>query len=207
MYYWDEVAKRYRDEKGRFVSRSVVLDFLQKSIDNTNNVSDLLADLVSNGQLAPKDWYILMKEEIKREYIRDFLLGIGGITVMTFALWGMIGAMLREQYQYLKGFLAEIMAGNLTAAQIAARAKMYFEAAREAFWTALSTNAKAWGAVEERWLVNPAVENCVDCLGYQDEGWKPFGYFPQPGSGSSRCLSRCRCIKEYRNAKGEVYYA
>lgn len=188
MYYWDEVAKRYRDERGRFVSRSTVWDFIQKSIGNTYNVTDLLAELVSSGKLAPKDWYSLMKEELKREYIRQYLLAHGGVGTMTPADWGRIGAMLKEQYAYLKNFAAEIASGNLTAAQIAARAKMYFNSSREAYETAHMINAVAWGAVEERWQVSYVVENCPDCLGYMDEGWKPVGYFPVPGSGSTICL-------------------
>lgn len=207
MYWWDENAKRYRDERGRFVSRDTVWDYIQRSINSTSNVSELLADLVGSGQLAPKDWYSLMKEELKREYIRQYLLAHGGLDTMTPADWGRIGGMLKEQYAYLKNLAAEIAAGKLSPAQIAARMNMYFNSARESFERAFAVNAIAWGAVEERWVVNPAVENCVDCLGYQDEGWKPVGYFPFPGEGASRCLTNCHCLKEYRNAKGEVYYA
>lgn len=188
MYYWDDVLKRYRDEQGRFVSRQTVLDFVDRSISGTTQVSELLADLVANGQLSPTDWYNIFREELKREYIRQYLLGHGGLDTMTFSDWGRIGAMLKEQYQYLKNFAAEIASGNLSAAQIAARSQMYFNSSREAFETANSINAIAWGAVEERWQVSFVVENCPDCLGYYDEGWKPIGYFPMPGDGSTVCL-------------------
>jgi len=61
------------------MSRNEVLGYVQQSISATGNVTDQLASLVSNGQLAPTDWNDLMRQEIKDEYIRQYLLGRGGV--------------------------------------------------------------------------------------------------------------------------------
>lgn len=205
MYYWDEVAKRYRDERGRFVSRAKVLDYVGRSIDSTTSAMDAIIDLVTSGNLSPTDFYKVMAEELKREYIRQYLLGIGGTTQMKPADWGRIGGMLAEQYKYLKGFANEI--GDLAEGAIRNRIGMYFNSAIEAFERATAINARDWGAEEEIWVLGfVKTEHCPDCLAYSEEGYKPIGYYPVIGSGSTQCLTACRCHKEYRKANGEVYY-
>ena len=52
---------------------------------------------------------------------------------MTQADYGRLGNMLRNQYGFLDRFAQEIAAGNISQAQIAARAKMYFASATQAF--------------------------------------------------------------------------
>ncbi len=135
-----------------------------------------------------------LMEEMKGEYIRQYLLGIGGADKMTASDWGSIGGMLREQYRYLKGFADSLV--GLSERQIAARIAMYINSAREAFERAKRKAAS--GATQERWVMDPEAEHCVDCVDYDSQGWQPIGTFPFPGDGSTECLTNCRCHKEYR---------
>jgi hypothetical protein len=40
-------------------------------------------------------------------------------------------------------------------------------------------------------------KTCVDCKGYDAQGWQPIGTLPMPGHGC-RCYANCRCHIEYR---------
>ncbi len=134
-WYWNEASNRYHHRNGTeyFMSRQQVLDYVNQSISAAGNVTDQLASLVANGQLAPTDWNDLMRQEIKDEYIRQYLLGRGGREQMTAQDWGSIGGMIGDQYRFLDGFFANVATGELTEAQIAARARMYINSAREGF--------------------------------------------------------------------------
>lgn len=207
---WNEKAARYMwvNGKSRFLSRAQVMSWVDASLKASAQATSTLAQLAHDKMLAPRDWETAMRREIKDEYIRQYLLGRGGRSQMTQRDWGKVGSMLKEQYGYLSGFAGDIAQGNLSEDQIRARSEMYVNSAREAYESANGVVAKAWGADEESWSVDPSVENCGDCLAYQAEGWKPLGYFPLPGDGSTQCLTNCHCYKEYRKSEtGETFGA
>ena len=189
-WVWDERTCRYRDaDTGRYLSRSAVLGYVQGSLDagRTSTAStisggvnsagtDLLANLAANGMLSPTDWHEMMREQIKREYIRQYMLGRGGRGSMTAVDWGSIGGMLREQYRYLDDFARLVADGTLSEGQIRARAAMYVNSAREAFERG---KARALGI--------------------------PAGELPaMPGDGSTICLTNCNCDWVHEEVQGEV---
>lgn len=174
-YRFDPQSGRYRStETGRFISRATALAYVDDSLRATALVVDTLATLVSEAQISPVDWRDRFRQEIKTEYIRQYLLGRGGREVMSQADWGSVGGMLKEQYGYLDGFFADIQNRDLTEAQIAARMRMYINSAREAYSRA-----------EERARGLPA------------------GSLPaHPGDGTTICLSNCKCSWEIEDVDG-----
>lgn len=207
-YGWDAQSGRYRNlTTGRFLSRDAVLDMATRSLAASTSAADTLAGMVAGGTVSPGDFGLLARQEIKGEYIRQYLLGIGGREQMTPSDWGTVGRMLRDQYHpYLDGFLQDIADGKLSEAQIQARLRMYTSSAHQAYEKAAQKSAKKAGYSEERWMVDSSKENCDGCLSYQAEGWQEIGHFPEPGDGSTACLSNCGCVKIYRNpATGETY--
>ena len=196
---WDESAKRYRDQgTGRFMSGSRVDDLVARAMLPGTDRIDYLSEIVSDGLISPRDWERMMREEIKRVHIREYLLGIGGRDRMTQADWGRTGGVIGDQYRYLRQFRNEL--AGLSEAQIRARSHMYLSAAREAFERA---NAQVHAdAAEVRWHMNPAKENCEDCRAFASLGWQPKADDPfggcYPASGCTKCLSRCGCEIQYR---------
>ena len=116
MYKWNEKAKRYQwfNGKAYFVSRDTVLAWADTSISKTGAIADTLASLVSSGNISPADWYGMMQRHIKDEVIRQYVTGIGGRSQMTPSDWGSVGATVKDQYNYLKGFYETLKDGNLT---------------------------------------------------------------------------------------------
>jgi len=210
---WDEPVSRYRDaETGRFLSREAALEFVNQSVQASSDVTATYASSVAGGQLSSGDWEAAMRAEIKGEYIRQYLLGHGGRETMKPSDWGRIGGMVKEQYTYLKGFANEVAIGNLTPEQIAARAAMYTNSAREAFEKANRLIAKAAGYGQVRWITDPSIENCEDCLAFEAMGWTDVSEDAYggayPGSGDTKCLTNCGCETEYSNPDtGEDFWA
>ena len=161
---WNEKAARYYDtDTGRFLSRSQALGYVEQSIAATESATDLLASYVADDMLSPGDWRLLMREEIKREYIREYMLGKGGRAQMTQADWGSIGGMLKEQYTYLDAFAEQV--GEMSEAAIRSRSRMYIRSAREAYERG-NARAQSGGVLEL-----PAY----------------------PGDGQTVCLTNCKC--------------
>jgi len=221
---WSDKSHRYHDSAtGRFLSKTAVLGYVQSSLDtartapastlqgNVNSAgTDLLSNLVSNGMMNPRDWHEMMREEVKREYIREYMLGRGGLGSMTQVDWGSIGGMLKEQYHpYLVNFAQQVANGELTEGQIRARSAMYVNSAREAFERG-KARANA-DATEIIWLLGPVkTEHCPDCEALAALGWQLIADDPfdgaYPCSGATQCLTNCRCDLDYRTgeAGGEI---
>jgi hypothetical protein len=205
---WNPTAHRYYNpETGRFLSRTQALGYVERSLEATASATDLLADYVANEMISVADWRLLMRQEIKSEYIRQACLGRGGRAQMTFSDWGVVGSQIKDQYRYLDDFARQIADGKLSEAQISSRSRMYVNAAREAFESMQERMATAAGYDEEVWVVNHALENCPDCLDFEAMGWQPVGTFPTPGDGSTQCLTNCGCTKEYRKSEtGDLFW-
>jgi len=209
---WDEAAARYRDQvTGRFLSRNAVEGYVLDSLAAASKYSEGLASVLGDTKIMAGGWYSAMRQEIKEEYIRQYLVGIGGREQMTQADWGSIGGMLTEQYKYFEGFYNEVIQGNLSPEQIAARSNMYLNSAREAFERAQAKLSKSKGFDEERWLIDTGAENCEDCLAFAGLGWQSIVDDPYggaiPGSGDTKCLTACKCTIEYRKSDtDEVFW-
>jgi len=203
MWGWDSRALRYRDtETGRFIAEGRILDWVNENVIATRNAVQTLVFMYDDGLLNANSWYVGMRNEIKSIYISNYLSGIGGIGNMTQADWGSIGGMIADQYRYLGGYFDSIEDMSLN--QMLARSKMYANSAKESYYRGLEKSLKRGGYNEEIWIVDPSIENCDDCLSFEDEGWQEIGYFPMPGQGQTKCLTNCGCEKEYRNAEGEI---
>lgn len=197
-WVYDRRANRYRDLRtGRFVSATQVRDWAQKAIDASADRVTTLAEMIASDRLTVTDWERAMRAEIKSEYVQQYLAGRGGVNMMTQADWGSIGGMLADQYRYLSGFARAIAAGNLSEKQIAARARMYVNSAREAYERAHERSSVEAGMVYVHWNVDAQAENCNDCLDFQALGWRRLDSNPYggayPGSGHTECLTNCHC--------------
>lgn len=189
--------------------RSEVLGYVDESLRQSANATDLLARYVSDGTLSPGDWDAKMRDEIKEEYIRQYTLGRGGRDQMGPEDWGSVGGSLAEQYKWLDrkadSFLDAVASGQLSEAQIRVRAKMYVDSAREAHERGYARATLEAGMDEVKWTLQPA-EHCDDCVAFAALDWQPIESDPfggcYPASGCTACLSNCKCILQYRKTGG-----
>lgn len=184
-WFWDKDTFDYTDDDGAAMGREKILAFSRTSIQASTDKIDLLAMRVAEGLITPEAWHEAMREELKGEYIRQYLLGRGGRNQMTQEDWGSVGGSLAEQYRWLTNFADQVAGGNLTEGQIKVRgllelaaigpyqgvrrSAMYVNSAREAFFRA---QARA-------------------------RGFQPSDLPYMPADGDTICLTRCNCSWDY----------
>lgn len=183
---------------GKSAQRKLAARIIEMMILET----EMMAEELAEGQIRLDQWETSMRQHLKDMYLQEYMLARGGRKNMTRIDYSSIGGMLAEQYRYLGRFSREIAAGNLSQAQIAARSKMYFRSAREAFERAQARIAEEAGLRYVKWTMNPELENCPDCINFASMGWQraeinPYGG-AYPGSGHTQCLTNCGCFLEYR---------
>lgn len=198
-YRWEPDSGRYRDlATGRFVAEKTITNHIDHYNDTivkerTRDTTQRLID----GTLTLDQWHTRMARDLKDAYIVNLQIGRGGRAATQFSDYGRVGGRLAFEYRKLDEFAQQIKAGEAgSAAQILNRAQQYAGGPRTAYFDGQAAAKDEAGLTEERRVLNPA-EHCGDCVGYANEGWKPIGYFPPPGTGS-QCGHNCRCDKEYR---------
>lgn len=200
LWQYDERSHRYRvtaegartlgRRAGTYISEQQIVGVRDSWVAVAKGRTDAIAGQYARGALDLQQWQAAMRQEIRVNFINEYMLGRGGRNAMTPADWGRIGQRVQVQYRYLDGFVNEIAAGRLSDAQIAARARMYVEASSQAFeratvaargapdlpaypgdgGTQCRSNCKChWRITETEtawrayWRISP-VENCGDCL-------------------------------------------
>jgi len=198
-FAWVRSIKRYRDLRtGRFISATTVQNLRDSYLDTQfTTVEDLTAQL-ADGDRTLRSWEDEIWHRIKIAFNAEFMAGRGGRNALTQADKAAMGRMLKTQRQFLRGFAEEIRDGGLSERQIAYRAKLYINAARQAFergkarsWglrlpaypadgsSECKTNDRCFWVIEEKpdrynayWRLSVA-EHCSTCL---DRGvrWSPY---------------------------------
>jgi hypothetical protein len=183
---------RYRDEQGRFVSKTTIDNWGRAAREaHAQTARGLASYLAETGDLST--WQAEMRSAIKESMIQQATLAAGGRNQMTPQMWGSVGGLTAKQYRFLDQFAARIAAGEYSEAQIGAYSEMYLQSTGEAYervqsrirglptlpfypkdgnTQCLTRCACVWeyhfnketGLWECVWRLNPVAENCPDCI-------------------------------------------
>lgn len=131
---WETETKRYRDNSsGRFLSHETVRDLRDDYLTALKAEPVDLAAQLASGDLSLRQWEAGMRDHIRATFVAQALLGCGGENAATPAVYGVVGAQVKAQYGFLRGFAQEIAAGTLSDAQISTRAQLYTASATQAY--------------------------------------------------------------------------
>lgn len=137
IWTWDAKTKRYRDERGRFLSASALTQLRDMYVDRAKNVATrLVYDYSVTGDIAA--FRRGMRDLIKAIHCDMYSAGAGGWAQMTSQDWGHVGAFIKGEYKYLDGFLADV-ANGMGIAKMLWRAKLYVAAGTPMFERGLSS--------------------------------------------------------------------
>jgi hypothetical protein len=162
---------------------------------------DALAAKLGRDAMTRREWVLATREVIKGTFVDLYALSKGGRGHMTQSDFGRLGAMVKAQYTELQKFEAAIRDGKMSQAQIAYRAKLYVNAAKQAFAEGGRAGAKDAGEDEERRVLS-AAEHCPDCVAYANLGWQPIGTLPR--IGESVCRVNCKCSFQFRKRTSQL---
>lgn len=131
-WQFDTASRRFRStESGKYLSRQQAVALRDRFTDLAKERAAALATDLKAGTLDAAGWERSMRALAKSVHVDMALLGRGGRPQMMPADWGRVGAALKSQYRYLGAFADQ--AGELTEAQVAARAGMYVAAATNTY--------------------------------------------------------------------------
>lgn len=191
-YAWDDKLRNYVNlDTGRMIKRSEVGDLLREVTKGSEERLAGYARLVNSGALSPADFFRAMQEDIKLQTNVNAALAKGGWAQMTPADWGANGAHLRQEYANLRNFASEIAAGNLSPAQIEARAALYTNTTYSRYWKIMTEQERLRGMTQERLVTVGDEKVCEECQGEADKGFVPIGAYNPP------IHPGCRCDVEY----------
>ena len=169
----DKVLKRWKDhidnigieEKQLPITEEDKLKLFTLRREMFFDRSDALAEQLFTGEISLGEWQETFKDSLRQYYSSAAAIGKGGWDEMSWADWGRLGPVMKDQYGYLQKY-AEYISKNrdtISLKYIKARARLYGEGA--GFGAALIEA----GTVFENLL--------------------PF----LPRDGSTECLNRCHC--------------
>lgn len=197
---WSEIlAEYFWHPSGTPMAADEVAENIDAYRDDMMARVDTVTGELAREEIGLDEWEASMADEIADAWRINYVSGRGGRLHMDSGDWGSIGGDLNFQYERLSNFAREIQSGQMTADQIAARAKMYARAGWKAYQKGRRAAKLAAGYREERRVSPMDHETCADCAHYHEGGWQPIGTYPAPGDECA-CMSNCRCEIIYRGA-------
>lgn len=214
-YVWDERLSggRYRrllpdGRLGRIVSQREVIANLRDLAETASTMLGDIAVLLSQGRLTLSDAELAGQMLLLDFYNAFTALGRGGWAQMDAAAYQRTATILTSgtshypvaEFASWRDFMAVAQTGQLSAAALRSRAKLYVGKAYSRYWYEERLRLLAdTNLHQEVWLAHDDDATCVDCQALAALGTVPLGTLGTvPGAGATRCLGNCRCAIAYR---------
>jgi len=196
-YNYSKDVGRYRNaQSGKFVSRADIEKLLRAQVQDAESRYGDLATAFYEGRISPASFVEQLRTEQRRLALQNAALAIGGFALLSFALFGAVGASLRGTYIKIVGTAQDVVDKKVSLPQLLNRINGYVGEARRVYFDALRSNApqapEGQTTIERRILAQDS-ESCDDCLEYYSMGWQIAGTILPVPSADCRCGSHCRC--------------
>lgn len=187
---WNKKAKRYQDERGRFVSKRKIRHEIDKMVQQTGKRLENLSKKLIGGEITVAEWQASSRRVLKAGYTVAASVAKGGWKQMSQSDWGKVGAATKKQYAYLNRFASQLE--NLSDKHILWRSKLYASSVRTVYHQ--SELDASSGPVKR---VLNAMESCSECVAWAGKGYIPASEMAE--IGSLLCGSNCRCGFVFKN--------
>lgn len=180
----------------------VVRSALDKAIEESQEEVAELTVRLQEGEISLARWQQSMARALKDAHLNAGALTKGGFENLSQRDFGQIGGRIRDELEYLRGFVEDIEDGaqNLDGSAIR-RAKMYPGKARKTHHKLHRREMQKIGYNQEKNVLGIA-EHCSECVELTtrgDDGWVPNGTLTPIGDRT--CLSNCKCSIQYRRTE------
>lgn len=191
---FNDAAGRFVNERGQFVSDAAVRSVID---DIADGASARMADAsrrMLDGSLSLAEWQAEMMRTIKLSQVASATIAHGGAARMGPAEYGAAGRAIRDQYDYLRAFAAQVASGEQPLnGSLISRARQYGQASRVAFERVHGQGQQQRGYQSERNVLG-AAEHCAQCREQTARGTVPVGTLIPVGQRTCRANCRCRIV-------------
>jgi hypothetical protein len=191
---------RYRDTStGRYISaQSVRRDVARMADTAGRDVARQLTTALKDGRIGLAEWQVGMARAVKNVNYAAVASASGGVNNMTAVERGRAGAIIKQQYAYLRDFAKQIESGEQKLdGRAMRRAEMYMDAAKGSFHEqkrAGYADSHAGQVVMVR-SIRHKRDSCRSCVGL-DGKWFPMGSAEYIPVGRRECNVNCGCTEE-----------
>ena len=188
-YVWDSNVGRYRYRDGRFVARTRITTLMNRSVQGREERILAGTRALADGSISQRTYVQRTEMLLKRQYLQNAALGMGGWDRLTPEVLDKLSAQLNSEFSRMIAMSQELKAKEISEAQALNRTHMYLGNARAQFY---DYEREGLGPLEagmvymERRRLGHA-DHCHDCIGYSMQGWQPLGVLPVPGY-ASQCI-------------------
>lgn len=190
-FTWDATSSRFRRRSsGQFLSRRVVIRTFEFAINRNRREMRAVSEQLRDGEISIRQWQREVARRLKDAHLYAAASARGGR--LEAPDFGRIGRLVRDRYEYLAKFGADIASGKQPInGRFLVRADAYILHARQARFEAERVEmAEVQGYTHEQNRLN-AFENCVGCTNATMLGRVPIGTLPPIGTRD--CLAQCKC--------------
>ena len=191
---------RYRDTAtGRYISaQSVRRDVARLADTAGRDVARQLTTALRDGRIGLAEWQVGMARAVKNVNYAAVASASGGVQNMTAVERGRAGAIIREQYAYLRNFAKQIETGEQPLdGRALVRAEMYMDAAKGSFAEQKRAGfaGRHAGAVVMVRSHRHKRDSCRSCIGLHGK-WFRMGDPEYMPVGHRECNVNCGCTEE-----------
>jgi hypothetical protein len=200
---FDESARRYRGPDGRFLSasgeRALRDDFLARKQAETAT----LAGRVARQEITVQQWEKQMQRVVQEAHGVQYAYGAGGRRQVTDDGWRQLSDVVGKQHEYLRNFAEQLKRGELTEAQIAARAGMYADAANASYWQGKATTYDGLDLPGQPGIGTACLTNCRCAweIVETDTEWQATWNAADDGGTCGTCADRASMWNPYVQAR------
>jgi hypothetical protein len=199
---WRESDGRFVNERGQFISDAAVRSVIDNIADHASDRMAAASQALLEGRSSLAAWQASLLQDIKNAHVSTGVLAHGGVQQMNAQRWGALGPTIREQYQFLANFAAQIASGEQPLnGSLTARARQYGQASRVTYERTRGAAQQVRGYQSCRNVLH-AGESCSQCRSEAARGWVPVGTLVPVGSRI--CRSNCRCTISFRREPASV---
>lgn len=204
-WQWDKRTHTYREaaNPSRALSEATVRRAYERRMTEARRDIRALTDRLASGKITPAEWQDGMGRELRQMHLQARMLAVGGKDRMTQRHYGSVGGLIRADTDRLARFGQAVAKGELSMAQVHARAQLYAQAnIRRDYERGRVMSLRDEGYELERRVLLDSADHCKGCVAEAKLNWQPIGSLAP--IGGHECRANDMCHKEHRYSKEEA---
>ena len=195
---YDKTTGQYRD-KGKAVPQSDLDLAIAGEALRLKAELRIKAAALTQGRITFEQWQESTAKGLKDSHIRMAIVASGGKANTVANSYLIAGRNLKSEYENLRNFAKDIKGGNLSKAQIVARAQLYSNSIYRTYYeTYHFQKAEREGFTLAKRDLDPFAKHCLDCPNHATGGRFLPADQVVPKGVDCACRGNCRCRLTYK---------